>query len=215
MKLKPETSKVEKPTPNRGLTRQKIIAAALEEFATRGKQGARIDRIARSAKVNKAMIYYHFNSKDSLYLEVVTSFFRSVSERAENTVLATDTLEDALTALTKLHADMFLQSKQFAPLILRELADSNPEILDEISDIFNTAGIPQKIAALLGDGMRAGEYRQTDIRQALVAFASMSLYYHIMAPFINRLLSIDNPRQFAADRQKVIVDIFLNGLKVR
>jgi len=88
-------------------TRQKIIAAALEEFATRGKQGARIDRIAKNAGVNKAMIYYHFDSKDSLYLEVVTSFFRSVSKRAENTVLATDTLEDALTALTKLHADMF------------------------------------------------------------------------------------------------------------
>jgi len=100
-------------------------------------------------------------------------------------------------------------------LILRELADSNPEILDEISDIFNTAGIPQKIADLLQAGANEGKYCELDVRQALVAFASMSMYYLIMAPLIDRLLSIDNRQQFNTERQKVIVDIFLNGLKVR
>ena len=39
-----------------------ILAAAALEFAERGFAGARVDRIARRARVNKAMLYYHFKS---------------------------------------------------------------------------------------------------------------------------------------------------------
>src|ERR671931_624754 len=44
-----------------------ILAAAALEFAERGYAGARVDRIARRAAVNKAMLYYHFRSKQQLY----------------------------------------------------------------------------------------------------------------------------------------------------
>lgn len=196
-------------------TRQKIVAAAIDEFARHGIDGARIDRVAKSAKVNKAMIYYHFDSKDNLYLEVVTSFFKNIRQQAEETVLPSETLEEALSALASLHENMFTTNEHVRPMILRELANPRPEVLEAIAAIFSSAGIPQKIAALLADGMSEGTYRQIDPHQAIVAFASMSLYYHMTAPFINRLLSIDNPVQFAAERQKAIVDIFLNGLKAR
>ena len=45
----------------------RILAAAAAEFAERGFGGARVDRIARRARVNKAMLYYHFRSKRELY----------------------------------------------------------------------------------------------------------------------------------------------------
>ncbi|MCD6250051.1 MAG: TetR/AcrR family transcriptional regulator [candidate division Zixibacteria bacterium] len=196
-------------------TRQKIVAAAIHEFAHHGIDGARIDRIAKSAKVNKAMIYYHFDSKDNLYLEVVTSFYKNIRQRAEEIVLPSETLEEALGALATLHETMFASDDYARPIMLREMADPRPEVLEAISAVFRSASIPQKIATLLGDGMDRGEYRHTDIHQALLAFASMSIYYHMVTPFINRLLGIDDPRQFAAERPKVIIDIFLNGLKVR
>lgn len=48
-------------------TRSKILSAALDEFAAKGLAGVRVDEIARLAGVNKAMIYYHFASKEALY----------------------------------------------------------------------------------------------------------------------------------------------------
>ena len=48
---------------NADLTRRKILDAAVDEFADRGYQGARVDRIAASAGVNKRMIYHHFGNK--------------------------------------------------------------------------------------------------------------------------------------------------------
>lgn len=48
-----------------------ILNAAKVEFAEYGLHGARIDRIAKLSGLNKAMIYYHFESKESLYEHVI------------------------------------------------------------------------------------------------------------------------------------------------
>jgi AcrR family transcriptional regulator len=45
----------------------RIIAAAREEFAHRGFDGARVDQIARRAGVNKQLLFYYFHSKRGLF----------------------------------------------------------------------------------------------------------------------------------------------------
>jgi len=49
------------------VSRARVFAAAAEEFALRGFDGAKVDRIAERAGVNKAMLYYHFTDKAALY----------------------------------------------------------------------------------------------------------------------------------------------------
>ena len=48
-------------------TRERIMAAAKEEFAAFGIAGARVDRIARAAKANKSQIYEYFGNKEKLF----------------------------------------------------------------------------------------------------------------------------------------------------
>ena len=48
-------------------TRQRIFDAAVQEFAENGFAGARIDRIAELAGVNKQRIYAYFNDKEGLF----------------------------------------------------------------------------------------------------------------------------------------------------
>ena len=54
-----------------GRTRQDILAAAREEFAERGLNGARMEAIANRTKTVKHMIYHYFGSKEGLYLAVL------------------------------------------------------------------------------------------------------------------------------------------------
>ena len=54
-------------------TKDRILAAALDEFATKGFAGTRVDQIARVAGVNKAMIYYHFSGKQDLFDQLFQS----------------------------------------------------------------------------------------------------------------------------------------------
>lgn len=48
-------------------SRRRLLAAATEEFAAHGLAGARVDRIAAAARVNKQQMYAWFGSKDGLF----------------------------------------------------------------------------------------------------------------------------------------------------
>src|SRR5687768_13561925 len=70
---------VSQPASRAGTSRERIVAAAAHEFAARGFDGAKVDRIARRARVNKAMLYYHFQSKAALYREILRDLFHGVA----------------------------------------------------------------------------------------------------------------------------------------
>lgn len=53
-------------------TEERIVDAAIDEFAELGFAGARVDSIADRGNINKAMIYYYFKSKEKLYERVLT-----------------------------------------------------------------------------------------------------------------------------------------------
>src|SRR5208337_5663180 len=73
--------------PRRGTRRQPeasrdaILRAALAEFAQEGLAGARMDAIAAAAGVNKALLYYYFRDKESLYGALLDDLFRRLKER--------------------------------------------------------------------------------------------------------------------------------------
>src|SRR5215471_11607801 len=60
-------------------TQQRILDAALQEFAAKGFAGARVDRIARRARINKRMLYHYFGDKEGLFREILR---RKIAERA-------------------------------------------------------------------------------------------------------------------------------------
>ena len=62
-------------------SRAALFRAAALEFAERGYDAAGTDRIATRARVNKAMLYYHFGSKAELYAEVVRDMVGAVGAR--------------------------------------------------------------------------------------------------------------------------------------
>ena len=62
-------------------TRQRILAAACDEFGAHGFAATTVDRIADRARVNKAMIYYHFRNKRALYTCIIRDVFAPISAR--------------------------------------------------------------------------------------------------------------------------------------
>jgi len=60
-------------------TRERILEAALKEFAAQGFAGARVDTIARRAQINKRMLYHYFGDKRGLFREVLR---RKLAQRA-------------------------------------------------------------------------------------------------------------------------------------
>ncbi len=61
-------------------TRAKILESARKLFSLHGFDGTGIDRIARSAEVNKSLIYYHFPDKNGILEELFTRFLLELQE---------------------------------------------------------------------------------------------------------------------------------------
>jgi len=59
-------------------TRKNIVDEALREFSQKGYGGARVDTIAENTDTSKRMIYYYFDSKEGLYLEVLKESYKRI-----------------------------------------------------------------------------------------------------------------------------------------
>lgn len=68
---------------NAAITRQRILDAALKEFAAKGLDAARIEDIAEQAGANRRMAYYYFDSKEGLYLAALEASYLQLVEVEE------------------------------------------------------------------------------------------------------------------------------------
>src|SRR5690349_8005317 len=99
-----------------------VFAAAAEEFSERGFEGGGVDRIAAKARVNKAMLYYHFGSKRALYVEVLRDMFRAVGARARAIADGTGTAPEKLERWIATIIQEAAARPWFPPIMMRELA---------------------------------------------------------------------------------------------
>jgi AcrR family transcriptional regulator len=78
----PTSAQTVKPRPRDAeATKARILEGASDEFADLGLAGARIDRIAERADVNKRMIYAYFGGKERLFEAVVDRHLSVVTEQ--------------------------------------------------------------------------------------------------------------------------------------
>src|SRR5712664_156350 len=65
-------------------SRAAILQTAVAEFSREGIAGARTDAIARSARVNKALLYYYFKDKEAIYGAVLDQVFGGLAQAIQN-----------------------------------------------------------------------------------------------------------------------------------
>jgi AcrR family transcriptional regulator len=138
-------------------SRDRLLAAAALEFAARGFAGANVDRIARAARVNKAMIYYHFASKAALYQEIVRGMFQAVGARMREVAASKATPEEKLTRFVAGIAAEAEARPHFPPIWFREIAEGGVHLGDET--LREVAGIVQTLIGILQQGRRARRFR--------------------------------------------------------
>src|SRR3954471_16071954 len=113
-------------------SRQRVFDAAAAEFAGRGYAGANVDRIARAARLNKAMIYYHFKSKAALYREILRDMFTAVGTRVAGVAAASCPPDEKVRAFIEAIAAEADERPHSPPIWLREIAEGG-EHLDTVT----------------------------------------------------------------------------------
>jgi TetR/AcrR family transcriptional regulator len=174
------------PRPAR-VSPDRILAAAAVEFAGRGYGGARVDRIARRARVNKAMLYYHFRSKQGLYRALLRQTFARAAQRLD-AIAGSDAPPDLKLDRAIAAVAAFIKEHAFFPAImLREIAEGGTHLDRETLAVL--AAVPRAAAAIFADGVRQGVFRPVN---------PLAAYFTMFAPIAMYLAGAPIRRQLAA-----------------
>lgn len=60
--------------------RERLLRAAVELFTVRGYAATSVREIVEAAEVTKPVLYYHFGSKEGIYLEILSDLQRRLAE---------------------------------------------------------------------------------------------------------------------------------------
>lgn len=196
-------------------TKEKILASARKEFAEKGLEGSRVDRIAERAGVNKAMIYYHFASKERLYETILEELFGRARTFIDKVLAERMTLEDRLTELARFYNEVFASTPELRPILLREMASGGERMRAMFSQTVLQVEAPRRLRALIDEGIRSGALRRVDPSHTVISFIGMNFFYVLFSPMMASVWEIENAETFSRSRPHEVVDVFLNGLKTR
>jgi len=163
----------------------RILAAAAVEFAERGFAGARVDRIARRAHVNKAMLYYHFKSKQGLYRTLLHQIFTLAADRL-NAIAALDiSPAEKVDRVIAGMAALVGEHGYFPAIMMREVAEGGAHL--DRATLTALAGVPQAVGAIVQHGVATGAFRPVNPVFAYFSMLAPIVFYLAGAPIRNEI----------------------------
>ncbi len=149
-----------------------ILAAALEVFAARGFQAARLEEVAKRAGVSKGALYLYFETKADLFRAVVTDAVSPNIERVKAVASADLPLEQVARMALPMLARQVVSDRRITGVVKLVIAESrnHPELAAIWRDTVVEPGVAL-ISGLIAKAQARGEVRPGDPR--LFAFGLM------------------------------------------
>jgi len=110
--------------------REQILGAADQLFGEVGYDAASTREIALRSGVNKALIHYHFRSKEDLYLAVLDRYYQRLNQLLAAQLTAETGFRERMTRLIDVYMDFLAENLGFSRIVQRE--SSNGKHLDRI-----------------------------------------------------------------------------------
>jgi AcrR family transcriptional regulator len=200
---------------NPKLTRQRVLEAAMVEFAEKGLSGARVDEIARRSGANKRMLYHYFGNKEDLYLAVMEAIYKKKLEEEIELELTGMNPVEGMSALIRFTWRYYLENPEFISLINNEnlLKARHIKKSAEIKTLHSP--LVKLIKGLLARGEKNGVFRKgIDPVQLYITIAALGYYYlsnaHTLSTIFNRDLLSQNELKGRDDHR---VDVILGYLR--
>src|SRR6266516_6890476 len=197
-------------------SRAAILKAAVREFAQEGVAGARIDAIARSAKVNKALLYYYFEDKEALYRAVLDQVFGGVRAAIHNALSQDLPPREKLESYVCAHFNYIASNPLYPRIVQAEFlrAGRDPSRLERIAKHYFRP-VFLELSALLNEGEQSGEFRRVDPIHFIPSMISVIVFYFNTAPIMKLMTGADpmSPERLA-ERRSAVIDFISAALLI-
>ena len=197
-------------------SRNAILKAALIEFAREGLAGARMDAIAEAAGVNKALLYYYFGDKDTLYGAILDRFFERLAARIIAVCDRPGSAGERFLSYALTHFDSIAESPYHAHIFMSELMSASRGGSPHLDRIFAKYMQPigLRMLGLMQEGVKSGEFRAIDPNQFAPSAIGVIVHFFLTAPVRKKFapgLDLSSPK-FIQQRRAAVLDFIAAAL---
>lgn len=198
-------------------SRAAILKAAAREFAEFGVAGARTDAIAREAGVNKALLYYYFKDKETLYGSVLDDVFAGLKSAVFAVLDGPLPAREKIVAYAGAYFDFIASNQLYPRLMQREMMRAREGKSEHIDKIIRTYIKPVfvKVSAVLREGIDSGDFRAVDPAHFIPSMIAMIVFYFSSAPMMQKIVGFNplTPERIA-ERRAAVLD-FISAALIR
>lgn len=197
-------------------SRAAILQAALREFAQHGMAGARTDSIARTARVNKALLYYYFKDKETLYGEAIDFAFGQLSEHVMAVLDRDLPPKEKVLLYVGTYFDFVASHDANRNLIQMETiraGHGSPHLKRVAQRYFSP--IYMRLGKVIRQGTADGVFRAVEPWHFIPSMVALVVFYFISAPVMKSVIGFDplSPEKLA-ERRAAVLDFISAALFV-
>ena len=196
-------------------TEDKILNAAQEVFIQKGMDGTRMQEIADTAGINKALLHYYFRTKQKLYEAIFQKVFKQVFPKIEMFVLSDRPIEEKVEIFVENYIGVLIKNPYLPTFILKEI-NRDPEFL---ASVLKSQGInPSQIFKMFEREIEAGNIRKMDPRELMVNLLALSIFPFAAKPLMQLMLFENDKKaynQFLQNRKTTVKEFVLNSILLK
>jgi AcrR family transcriptional regulator len=189
-------------------SRAAILEAAAFEFAEHGIAGARTDTIAREARVNKALLYYYFKDKETLYGAVLDDAFSGLKNAVFEVLDSDLPAREKMLAYAGKYFDFIAANQLYPRLMQREMMRAREGQSPHIEKVIKNYIQPifLRVSELLRQGIAEGYFRPVNPAHFVQSIVAMIVFYFSSAPMMQKIVGFNplTPERIAERRASVL-----------
>jgi AcrR family transcriptional regulator len=197
--------------------RERILQAAIDEFAARGVKGASMDGIAARTHTTRAMINYYFESKEKLYIAVLERVYGAIRDAEGELDLDHLAPEDAIRRIVEFTYRYYVEHEGFVRLVVAENQASGRHLRKSLLMRTLNRPIIERLARVIARGQAQGVFRRgvdpVEVHKAIAALGMFNVpNQHTFGAIFQREMGAKGD---LAGRREIVTEIVLSYLRRR
>ena len=193
-------------TDKKSRTRAQILQAALACFADKGYHQTSMDDIVTKSGLSKGALYWHFKSKQELFVSLIEWYIFAFGEEAFHAGTEEMSATEKIRAIMMFFIDSSEQYIPFFKITIDFWAQTSEDeqlraIFDEMIDKFQ-----QQLGALFEEGVANGEFRPVDIPNLALALIATLDALALYTPLLSDKIDIHGSAE-------ALLEVVIAGLK--
>jgi TetR/AcrR family transcriptional regulator len=198
-------------------SRAAILQAALREFAQQGMAGARTDAIAHAAGVNKALLYYYFRDKETLYGAALDFAFGQMGQHMMAILERDLPPREKVMTYVSTYFDFIAShqiNRELVQVEMMRAGHGSPHLKRIAKRYFQPLYV--RLSEVIREGIAAGEFRPINAMQFVPSMVALVVFYFISAPVMRNVTGFNplSPER-VAERKAAVLDFISAALFVQ